>query len=102
MKSLEKAIRNNYDLTGHNSLMLRNLIRKAEVALCSALPNDVVSKMGLHPLASLEEGLRWILERFPRDFSYVVVPYANVICAAIESGQSHPTETSNFHTMPQG
>jgi len=98
---LEKAVRNHYDLTGHNSLMLRNLTRKAEVALYSTLTSDVVSQMGLHPVATLADGLRWILRRFPHDFSYVVVPYANVICAAIDSGVPHPTDTSNVHSMPQ-
>jgi len=86
---LENAVRVRYALTGHNSLMLRQLIRKVDVALWSALPSDVVAKLGLHPVASLEEGLRWILQRCPADFTYAVVPHANVMCAALEGVAAH-------------
>ena len=78
---LEEAVRAKYSLTGHNSIMLRQLIRKADVSLCSALPREVVAKLGLHPVSSLQEGLRWLLEKFEGDFTYAVVPYANVMCA---------------------
>jgi nickel-dependent lactate racemase len=81
---LDRAVRERYALTGHNSLMLRALIRKADVALWSGLPADVVGKLGLHPVASLDEGIRWILQRFPGDFTYAVVPYANAMCAALQ------------------
>jgi nickel-dependent lactate racemase len=81
---LDAGVRRRYALTGHNSLMLRQLIRKADVALLSTLPPDVVTKLGLHPIASLDEGLRWILDRFPSDFTYAVVPHANVMCATID------------------
>jgi len=78
---LEEAVRAKYSLTGHNSIMLRQLIRKADVALCSTLPREVVAKLGLHPVSSLEEGMRWVLEKFEGDFTYAVVPHANVMCA---------------------
>jgi lactate racemase len=80
-EQLEETVRARYDLTGHNSVMLRNLIRKVDVALLSALPGDVVRALGLYPVSTLEEGLRWIIERFGREFTYVVVPYANVMSA---------------------
>lgn len=80
---LEDSIRDRYDLKGHNSLMLRKLTRKADVALWSALGDDVVRGLGLEPVSSLQEGISWIRERFPGDFSYAVVPYANVMCAAV-------------------
>lgn len=82
-EQLEEAVRARYALTGHNSIMLRNLVRKADVALFSSLPADVVRKLGLHPVASLEEGIQWILQRNSRDFSYVVAPYANSLCATV-------------------
>ena len=80
---LEAAVRSRYALTGHNSLMLRELIRRADVALLSTLPPTVVSTLGLHPVSSLDEGLRWLLDRLPQDFTYAVVPHANVMCATI-------------------
>jgi lactate racemase len=69
-----------YALTGHNSLMLRKLIRKAEVALLSKLPSEIVKKLGLHPVTSLQEGIQWLQRKFPADFSYAVIPHANTMC----------------------
>ncbi len=85
---LDEAVRARYLLTGHNSLMLRSLIRNADVALCSTLPCEVVQGLGLHPVASVEEGLRWIQGKFPRSFTYAVAPHANAICATLESGNA--------------
>ena len=83
---LDQAVRERYALTGHNSLMLRQLIRRVDVALWSALPPDTVSKLGVRPIASLEEGLTWVRQRHPRGFTYAVVPHANVLCAALKAG----------------
>jgi nickel-dependent lactate racemase len=80
---LDQSVRERYALTGHNSLMLRQLIRRVEVGLWSTLPSDTVQKLGVHPIASLEEGLSWIRQRHPRGFTYAVVPHANVMCAAL-------------------
>jgi nickel-dependent lactate racemase len=82
---LDQAVRARYALTGHNSLMLRQLIRRVEVALWSALPPETVKKLGVHSVGSLEEGLSWIRERHPRGFTYAVVPHANVMCAALQA-----------------
>lgn len=87
-EELERAVRDRYALTGHNSLMLRHLTRRVDVALWSALPAEIVSKLGLHPVLSLEEGLRWIRQRHPAGFTYAVVPHANVMCAALERAAS--------------
>jgi lactate racemase len=87
---LEAAIRKRYALTGHNSLMLRELVRRVEVALLSALPSEVVTRLGLQPVASLEDGLGWLLERFAGDFTYAVVPHANVMCATIDGVAQEP------------
>jgi nickel-dependent lactate racemase len=87
-EELERAVRDRYALTGHNSLMLRHLTRRVDVALWSALPAEIVSKLGLHPVPSLEEGLRWIRQRHPAGFTYAVVPHANVMCAALERAAS--------------
>ena len=86
---LERAVRDRYALTGHNSLMLRHLIRRVDVALWSSLPADVVARLGLHPVASLEEGLRWIEGKHSSGFSYAVVPHANVMCAALDGVAAH-------------
>jgi nickel-dependent lactate racemase len=99
---LEVAIRRRYALTGHNSLMLRELVRRADVALLSTLPPEVVRKLGLHPVASLDEGLQWLLERFAGDFTYAVVPHANVMCATIDgvAGEAATAGVAFASTQP--
>lgn len=101
---LEAAIRRRYALTGHNSLMLRQLVRRTEVALLSTLPHEVVSKLGLHPVASLDEGLAWLLDRLPDDFTYAVVPHANVMCATIDGAAeaAAPARGALASTQPVG
>ncbi|MGQ0634988.1 MAG: nickel-dependent lactate racemase [Planctomycetaceae bacterium] len=79
----EQAIRDRYDLAGHNSLMLRQLVRRNNVLLWSALPAGSISQLGLKPLNSLQAGLDWICRKFPHGFRYAVVPHANAICATL-------------------
>jgi lactate racemase len=90
---LDAAVRENYNLKGHNSLMLRRLTRRADVALWSGLPEDAVRALGLRPLRSLAEGIEWIRERVSGDFSYAVVPYANAVSATVD--QKTPAERSD-------
>lgn len=80
---LEAAVRERYNLKGHNTLMLRLLARRADVALCSGLPADDVRAMGFHPVASLVAGLEWLKGRLGAGFSYYVAPHANVTCATV-------------------
>ena len=80
-EQLEETVRAKYDLTAHNSVMLRNLVKKADVMLLSALSSNIVRALGLYPVATLQEGLKKILERFPLEFTYAVVPNANLLCA---------------------
>jgi lactate racemase len=82
-EKLDDAVRENYNLKGHNSLMLRRLTRRVKVALWSDLPDDDVRTLGLHPLHSLTEGTEWIRDRVTGEFSYAVVPYANAVAATV-------------------
>ena len=91
---LEAAVRRRYALTGHNSILIRKLVRRTVVALLSALPPDVVRKLGLQPVASIDEGLQWLLDRFPSEFTYAVVPHANVMCATLDGAADGLTDAS--------
>lgn len=86
---LDRSVHERYSLTGHNSLMLRNLIRKAEVALLSKLPDETVRKLGLYPVRTAEEGIQWILRKFQANFSYAVVPHANAMCIQTKRTPAH-------------
>jgi len=80
---LESAVRSDYNLAGHNSIMLRKLIRRVRVALWSALPDDAVRDVGLVPVHSLQEGVDWLAGAFPGDFRCAAVPFANVTYATV-------------------
>ena len=77
---LEEQVRANYNLTGHNSIMLRRIARRAHTALCSRLPAEVVSAMGYHRVTTLQEGFDWLGERLGKGSRYAVVPFANITC----------------------
>ena len=79
---LERAVRAEYDLAGHNSILLRGLLRKARVALWSGLPDAEVRAVGLEPVHSLAEGLDWLGRMCPGDFRCGLVPHANVTYAS--------------------
>jgi len=86
-QEMEDAIRDNYALTGHNSLMLRQFIRRADVGLYSSLAPDVVTKLGLRPVTSPEDAMAWVRQRFPHRFRCAVVPHANVISCIVNGTQ---------------
>lgn len=77
-EALEAAVRARYDLSGHNSILLRQLTRRLRVALFSALPDAQVAALGLTPVHSLAEGLRWLDERTPAGGRRAWVPCANI------------------------
>lgn len=80
-EQLEQKARSEYNLTAHNTLLLRRLLKNCDVALFSNLSAEIVQKMGMHPVASIDEGLRWISERVASDSTCAIVPRANVISA---------------------
>jgi lactate racemase len=81
-EELERGVRADYDLTGHNSILLRRLTRKARVALWSDLPDAEVRAVGVEPVHSLAEGLQWLLEMCPGDFRCAFAPLANITYAS--------------------
>jgi nickel-dependent lactate racemase len=83
-EELENRARKEYNLTAHNSLLLRRLLKKCDVALFSNLSAEIVKRMGMHPVASIDEGVRWISERVSNDSKCAIVPRANVLCATVK------------------
>lgn len=87
--ALDRAVREKYSLTGHNTLMLRRLLRNAEVSLKSDLPTDEVQRLGFRAVDSVQDELDSICAKLPADFRVAVAPTANVICAALEQRGDH-------------
>ncbi|MCI0415998.1 nickel-dependent lactate racemase [bacterium] len=82
-EELQSRARTGYNLTAHNTLLLRRLLKKCNVALFSNLPAEIVQKMGMLPVSSVDEGLRWITEKVSSDSICAVVPRANILCATL-------------------
>ena len=81
-QELNRAVRADYSLTGHNSIMLRQLVRHCRVGLVSSLPADVVESLGIQPFTDLDQGVAWLEGQFEGTFSFYLAPHANVLCAA--------------------
>jgi len=77
-EAFEQEVRRAYNLAGHNSVMLRHLVRRAEVGMVTAIPPERVRRLGLHPLDSLEAGLRWLSDRVPPGARVAYVPFGNI------------------------
>jgi nickel-dependent lactate racemase len=83
---LDRAVRANYSLTGHNSIMLRRLSRQFRVAFKSDLPPEQVRSLGFEPVDSPQQALDDLCAGLPPGFRVAVAPCANVISAAMEGG----------------
>ncbi len=81
-EELRRAVSAHYALTGHNSIMLRDLIRRFDVALYSALPSAAVQRLGLHPVASIAAGVQWLAQRCGAATTCAIVPHASTMYAS--------------------
>src|SRR5262249_39596060 len=55
LPELAKTVLARYDLSGHNTYLLRQTLQRIRVALVSALPREQVEGLGLTAAATLEE-----------------------------------------------
>jgi nickel-dependent lactate racemase len=78
LPAIAEAVRANYNLSGHNTYLLRELLSRIRVVLVSTCPPEAVARMGFVPASTFEEGLRLALERVPGKPATYVIPYGNV------------------------
>jgi len=79
LPELARDILRNYNLTGHNTYLLRSVLQRIHVVLVSDCPPDQVAQLGLVPARSLEEGWRLLRDRIGEAApAYDAVPYGNV------------------------
>lgn len=83
-EELNALARSNYNLTSHNSIMMRNLTKNVKVGMISALPKEELKTMGIHPLENADTAIEWLSQNSPPDFTYAVIPNANAMCVALE------------------
>lgn len=80
---LNAKVRSHYNLAGHNSIMLRSLTRRSQVALWSDLPEAHVRALGIEPVHTLNQGLEWLSQLCHKDFHCAALPFANVTHATL-------------------
>ena len=68
-----------YDLTGHNTYLLREILERIDVILVSDCPQGEVERLGLVATRTLEEGLRAATERLGTQApTTYLIPYGNI------------------------
>jgi nickel-dependent lactate racemase len=79
LPELARTVLSRYDLSGHNTYLLRQTLARIRVVFVSDLPADQVATLGLTPAATLEAG--WDALRHAMDDpspEYFAVPFGNV------------------------
>ena len=74
-----RRVHADYDLTGHNTYLLREIAQRIDVVLVSGCPTEQVERLGLRPAGTVEEGLAWgrRTSGTPDPTAYVI-PFGNV------------------------
>jgi nickel-dependent lactate racemase len=79
LPELAKAVKDRYDLTGHNSYLLKEILQRIRVILISRCPQDHVRLLGFRPATHLEEAKKLALEQLGNSNpSTYVIPFGNV------------------------
>ncbi len=69
-------IRKNFQLGGHKAAAIAKISQQAEVCLVSDLPEDFVKSLYITPFDSLDSALAHAFEKYGKDASVYVMPYA--------------------------
>jgi nickel-dependent lactate racemase len=85
-ETFERAARSAYNLAAHNTVMLRDFLARARVALVSRLPASAVRLLGLEPMPTLEAGVEWLRRETRTDARVGIVPFANVTHGVVGGG----------------
>lgn len=87
LEALAAGVRRDYDLTGHNSYLLREVLRRIRVVLVSRCPGVDVARMGFTPAGEVAQGWRLALAKVeraaPRTYA---IPHGNV---TVLTGEGH-------------
>ena len=71
---LLERIQREFVLGGHKAAAVARSMKRAMIALVSALPPDLMRSMGFYPFESLEEALRFALDRLGASATLSVMP----------------------------
>lgn len=65
-----------FELGGHKAYAICRILEQAQILLISALPDEVVRRMFMTPVASLDEALHIVCEKYGPEPSLVIMPEA--------------------------
>jgi len=85
LEDLAERVHANYDLTGHNTYLLREILQRIRVVLVSSCPPEDVRALGFHYAASCDEGLELLYQLAGTSSpEYYLIPHGNVTNVRLE------------------
>jgi len=79
LEEMGRRLRKNYQVYGQTALSLSHKAARFHIGLISGLPRDQVESMGLKPLTSFAEGLKWAGDFLPPDSVGLLIPRGGTI-----------------------
>ncbi len=90
LEDLAASVHAKYDLTGHNTYLLREILQRIRVILVSSCPPEEVRALGFQHAASCEEGLELLYQLAGTSSpEYYLVPHGNVTIVRLEDRTAH-------------
>ena len=78
METFARHVLDHYDLTGHNTYLLREITRRISVILVSSCPPEDVERMGMTPAGDLDAALAIARARVGARPRAYAIPFGNV------------------------
>ncbi len=83
VEQMASRLRENYQVYGQTALALTAKARRFRVGLVSGMPAETVEAMGMTPLVSLDQGLRWASGFLPDGSPAWVIPHAGAVLPVV-------------------
>ncbi|GAB4323657.1 MAG: nickel-dependent lactate racemase [Candidatus Sumerlaeia bacterium] len=75
LAEMRRALAERYQIYGQTAWNTRFKAQQCDILLLSSLPPEMVRRMGMHPIAGVEEGLRRLCEKHGQRWRPVVFPH---------------------------
>ena len=79
---LAKTIVENYDLTGHNTYLVRRFLQQHRIMMVTSLPDDEVKKMGITPVQNINDVIK--TNKIQADRPVYIVPYGGTTLMTVQ------------------
>jgi nickel-dependent lactate racemase len=79
-------IQQDFVLGGHKAAAIARVQKKAAILLVSALPSELVSRMGMRPCADLNTALQVALDQMGPDANIIIMPEGAAVIPSVSDG----------------